>query len=135
MNRVETLRRRLSEEHAEAITDSIVMGILLKGVASRFAHTIEALRCLDNLRLDTVKDKLIAADERMKNNEERSGGGSALEASGHQKTDSGRGNRSNKQWRETRKRYICKKVGHVAKNCRQRKSGSDSSKCVEPSRP
>ena len=69
--------------------DSVVMGILLKGVASRFAHTIEALRCLDNLRLDTVKDKLIVADERMKNDEDRSGGGSALQASGQQKTEKG----------------------------------------------
>ena len=132
VNRVETLRRRLKEEHSEEISDSIAMGILLKGVASRFSQTIEALRCIDNLMLATVKDKLIAADERMKADTGKSGGGRALQTSGHQQTAAGQG--AKKPWRETRRCYNCKKVGHIAKYCRQPQSGTHSSKYVESSR-
>jgi hypothetical protein len=91
VNRVETLKRRLKEEHSEEVSDGLLMGIILKGISSRFAPTIEALRCLDNLALKTVKDKLIAADERMRSERGKSeeGGGSAMQAGGQKKPERG----------------------------------------------
>ena len=56
--RVEGLQRRLKDGHGEVVSGGIITGILLKGVSSKFEQTIEALRCLENLSLKKVKEKL-----------------------------------------------------------------------------
>ena len=113
IGRVETLQRRLLEGHSETVSDDILVGILLKGVASKFQQTIEALRCMDTLTLRLVKDKLIAADDRMRNAAGRKeDDGGAYQARGHEKRGSGQQKNGGR-----RRCYNCGKVGHMAKNC------------------
>ena len=116
VSRVEMIQRRLKEEHSETISDSLVMGILLRGASNRFATTIEALRFLDSLTLVTVKDKLVAADERMRSERYDDGGGSALTTEGRTGDDRRNGMRNDK--RDNRRCYNCGKVGHLKRNCR-----------------
>lgn len=133
VSRVEMIQRRLKEEHSETISDSLVMGILLRGASNRFATTIEALRCLDNLTLVTVKDKLVAADERMRSERSDDGGGSALTTEGRTGDDRRNGARNDK--RDNRRCYNCGKVGHLKRNCRlPRNSAMNSKSDVEGSR-
>jgi hypothetical protein len=63
--RIEVIVRELKEGCDETVSDSMVVGILLNGVSSVCNETINALRCLDSLKLDELKQKLIAAEERM----------------------------------------------------------------------
>jgi hypothetical protein len=39
------------------------MGILMQGVLPAFQDTVAALRCLDNLKLENIKRKLIASEQ------------------------------------------------------------------------
>ena len=78
ISHVEELQRRLRDGHAETVSDSMVMGINLKGVSTRIDATVEALRCSDSLKLETVKSKLIATDERLRSSDHDS-----IELCGH----------------------------------------------------
>lgn len=121
-----SLQRGLKAGHGEDISDSILMGILLKGVSSKFAQSIEALRCMDKLALKGDKDKLIAADDRIRSKEDTTNDGAAYSTQSEEKQRE----KQKKQWhREKGRCYNCGKVGHLAKDCRQRQ---DSPDCVRP---
>jgi hypothetical protein len=62
LSRVEGYVRELKDGCNEPVSDGIVMGILMQGVLPAFQDTIAALRCLDNLKLEVVKRKLITTE-------------------------------------------------------------------------
>lgn len=62
--RAEEVRGELVHGCGEQVTDDMMMGILLNGVSSGFATTIEALQCQSGLALDTLKEKLMGAEAR-----------------------------------------------------------------------
>ena len=119
--RVEGLQRRLKDGHGEVVSDGIITGILLKGVSSKFEQTIEALRCLENLSLKKVKEKLISTDERMRSSggkhDDKSANAYTMEhqkgSGSSQKVPDGR----NHGKKDTRRCFNCGKVGHIAAKC------------------
>jgi hypothetical protein len=65
LSRLEGIVRELKESCNEKVSDGMLVGILLNGVSPVYNETIAALRCLDALKLDTLKQKLIAAEDRL----------------------------------------------------------------------
>jgi hypothetical protein len=63
--------RELCDRCGEKVSDGMLAGILMSGVLSKYAETISALRCLDTLKVETLKQKLIAAEDRMRTDSER----------------------------------------------------------------
>jgi hypothetical protein len=79
--------------------------------------------------LNTVKEKLIAADDRMRD----STGGSRSSGGHVNYADGGRIGRKEGSGGDSRRCHNCGKVGHISKHCRQKTSNDDKGerKCYE----
>ena len=92
-------------------------------VSSQFDATVEALRCRDSLRLDTVNAQLIAANERVRSAHvhESTPNGRAF-YSADKKGQRGARGEGNPRRRDDRRRcHNCHKVGHISANCPDKK--------------
>jgi hypothetical protein len=71
ISRLEGLVRELRERCNEKVSDGMLAGILMGGVPPKYAQTISALRCLHSLEVKSLKQKLIAAEDRLLPDSER----------------------------------------------------------------
>jgi hypothetical protein len=62
-SRVEGYVPEVKEGCNEAVSDAIIIGILMQGVLPAFQDTVTALRCLDNLKVVNIKRKLVAFEQ------------------------------------------------------------------------
>jgi hypothetical protein len=62
--RAEGLKRELEDGCSEKISDWMMIGVILNGVASGYAATIEALRCQSWIKFEQLTEKLMAAESR-----------------------------------------------------------------------
>jgi hypothetical protein len=70
ISRLEGHVRELRDRCGEKVSDGMLAGILMSGVLPKYAETISALRCLDTLKVETLKQTLIAAEDRMSTDSE-----------------------------------------------------------------
>jgi transposase InsO family protein len=108
----------------EEVTDPQVATLLLCGLPDDYETLITALeaRDEDELTLEYVKNKLVDAYKRKKNCEADSAETKTESAlySGNSKPNYARNSRYDSQYkdRETRSCFVCKKPGHLKKDCR-----------------
>lgn len=62
LSRIEGYVHELKDSCNESVSDGMLVGILMNGMLPVHNGTIEALRCLDGLKLEPLKQKLIAAE-------------------------------------------------------------------------
>jgi hypothetical protein len=129
MLRAEGLRRELQDGCKEAVSDAMMIGVILNGVASGFGMTIEALRCQSGLTLETLTEKLMAAESRGLDD---GAVGRALPMHSKSAEDF----KKHKQHKDTRRCYRCGQVGHLRPNCPQNNKSkkSDGARCLAVSR-
>lgn len=123
ISRLEGYVRELRERCNERISDAMFVGVMMNGVLPKYCDVISALRCLDSLQPESLKQKLIAAEERVATDPDRSrqsvpGQGRAF----YSKPQHSQQRRSI----NTRRCYNCGQQGHYIRNCPQKKSGASA---------
>jgi gag-polypeptide of LTR copia-type/Domain of unknown function (DUF4219) len=108
--RADALKRELTDGCGDAVSDALMMGILLNGVGSGFRTTVEALRCQTDLTLRTLREKLMDAEARKLVDEPDA---RALPVHG----DYGRKKHQKREPRAETRCWHCGKKGHVRQNC------------------
>jgi gag-polypeptide of LTR copia-type/Domain of unknown function (DUF4219)/Zinc knuckle len=123
--RSEEIKCELVHGCGETVSDDMMMGILLNGVSSGFAPTIEALRCQSGLTLDTLKEKLMGAESRKLLDGPP---GRALDVRG----DPGKPVKQVKS--DTRRCFRCGQVGHLMFQCpnkgKRAQTESNAGRCL-----
>jgi Reverse transcriptase (RNA-dependent DNA polymerase)/gag-polypeptide of LTR copia-type/Integrase core domain/GAG-pre-integrase domain/Zinc knuckle len=124
--RAEGLRRELKDGCKENVSDAMMIGIILNGVASGYKGTIEALRCQSALSLEQLTEKLIAAESRSLDD---SAVGRALPLRG-----SHEGPKNPAKKKDSRRCFRCGQVGHLMAQCpqknKQKTTGDDNARCL-----
>jgi gag-polypeptide of LTR copia-type/Zinc knuckle len=129
LSRLEGLVRELKESCNETVSDGMLVGILMNGVLPVHNETITALRCLDALKLDSLKQKLIAAEERMSDSQRRESNKDKAQvfvAGGlaGNPADKRPDKRSDKKSERRSVCYYCAESGHIAPSCPVRKAAA-----------
>ena len=111
----------------EEVTNQQIATLLLCGLPDEYETLITALEAReeDDLTLDYVKNKLVDAFKRKRDSEADSTepkNESALYSSGGRPINKMNSRHDNHKERETRSCFVCKKPGHLKKDCRVWKS-------------
>jgi Reverse transcriptase (RNA-dependent DNA polymerase)/gag-polypeptide of LTR copia-type/Integrase core domain/GAG-pre-integrase domain/Zinc knuckle len=125
--RAEGLRRELKDGCKENVSDAMMIGIILNGVASGYGGTIEALRCQSALTLEILTEKLIAAESRSLDD------GAVVRALPvHGSAESMKNDPIKKK--DSRRCFRCGQVGHLIARCPQKRKQKndvhDNARCL-----
>jgi hypothetical protein len=124
LSRVEGYVRELKDGCDETVSDGIVMGILMQGALPAFEDTISALRCLDELKLDVVKRKLIATEQHLSSVAGRNKSRDKAQAFPSPGSANPPGNRTKKQFRG--RCYNCGQHNHMSRDCPKKRKDTSS---------